>query len=85
MQSCPPTDATVTIHNTGPQIPTSLMEQIFECGVSEQAESGANTNRGHGLFVAKTYMSKMGGTISARNDGDGVSLVLGLQRVGSGR
>ena len=31
--------------------------------------------------MAKTYMAKMGGTIAARNEGDGVSLVLGLQRV----
>lgn len=79
------TDATVTIHNEGPQIPATLMDQIFDYGVSDQAESGANGNRGQGLFVAKTYMAKMGGTISARNDGNGVSLVLGLQRVGSGR
>jgi hypothetical protein len=49
--------------------------------VSDQAESGANGNRGQGLFVAKTYMAKMGGTMAARNDGDGVSVVLGLQRV----
>ncbi len=73
-------DATVTIHNTGPRIPADLIDQIFEYGVSGQAESGANGNRGQGLFVAKTYMAKMGGTISACNDGDGVSVVLGLQR-----
>ncbi len=79
------TDATVTIHNTGPQIAPALMDQIFEYGVSDQAESGANGNRGQGLFVAKTYMAKMGGTIAARNDGDGVSLVLDLQRVAGGR
>jgi signal transduction histidine kinase len=79
------TDATVTIHNTGPQISAVLMDQIFDYGVSDQAESGANGNRGQGLFVAKTYMAKMGGTIAAHNDGDGVSLVLGLQRVGGGR
>ena len=49
--------------------------------MSDPAESGTNGNRGQGLFVAKTYMAKMGGTIAARNEGDGVSLVLGLQRV----
>ena len=79
------TDATVSIHNTGPHIAPELIDQIFEYGVSDQTESGANGNRGQGLFVAKTYMAKMGGTITARNDGDGVSVVLVLQRVGSGR
>ncbi|MES2947274.1 MAG: HAMP domain-containing sensor histidine kinase [Pseudomonadota bacterium] len=78
-------DATVTIHNTGPHIPPELMNQIFEYGVSGQAESGVNGNRGQGLFVAKTYMAKMGGTITARNDGNGVSVVLGLQRINAQR
>ncbi len=75
------TDATVTIYNTGPTIAPDMLGQIFEYGVSDQAESGAKGNRGQGLFVAKTYMAKMGGTIVARNEADGVSLVLGLQRV----
>ena len=75
------TDATVTIHNVGPNIPTGLLEQIFEYGVSGQEDSGADGNRGQGLFVAKTYMAKMGGTIAARNTDEGVSLVLSLQRV----
>ncbi len=74
------TDATVTIYNTGPAIAPDMLGQIFEYGVSDQAESGAKGNRGQGLFVAKTYMAKMGGTIVARNEADGVSLVLGLQR-----
>jgi len=33
------------------------------------------------LFVARTYMAKMGGTISARNAADGVVFTLMLQRV----
>ncbi len=75
------TDATVTIHNVGPPIPTELLEQIFEYGVSGQGQAGADGSRGQGLFVAKTYMAKMGGTIAAHNAEAGVSLVLGLQRV----
>ena len=78
------TEATVTIHNTGPQIAPELLDKIFEYGVSDQPESAANGNRGQGLFVAKTYMAKMGGTIAACNEGDGVTLVLGLQRVVGG-
>ncbi|MEO7105179.1 MAG: HAMP domain-containing sensor histidine kinase [Rhodoferax sp.] len=76
------TDATVTIYNAGPQIAPDLIEQIFEYGVTDQTAFAAEGNRGQGLFVAKTYMAKMGGTIAARNDGGGVSLILGLQRVG---
>ncbi|MCE1183744.1 MAG: HAMP domain-containing histidine kinase [Rhodocyclales bacterium] len=74
--------ATVTLHNQGPQIPEELLEKIFEYGVSDQPESAAAGNRGQGLFVAKTYMAKMGGTITARNEADGVTFVLGLGRVG---
>lgn len=40
---------------------------------------GANgARRGQGLFVARTYMAKMGGTITARNVRDGVEFVLTL-------
>lgn len=74
--------ATVTIHNQGPAIDEEMIDKIFEYGVSDQPESGAHGNRGQGLFVAKTYMAKMGGTITAVNTGDGVSFVLGLQRAG---
>lgn len=70
--------ATVGIRNDGPQIPDELLSRIFEYGVSEQPEAG---NRGQGLFVARTYMAKMGGTITARNVEGGVSFELGLQRV----
>lgn len=75
--------AVVTIHNIGPRIPADLMGKIFEYGVSDQHDA-ANGNRGQGLFVAKTYMAKMGGTITARNDEDGVSFVLTLQRARGG-
>lgn len=76
------TDAMVTIDNTGPHIPPGLLDQIFEYGFSGHPELGSNGHRGQGLFVARTYMAKMGGTIAARNTDIGVSLVLGLQRVG---
>lgn len=74
------TAATVSIHNAGPNIPVDLIDKIFEYGVSDQSDAAANGNRGQGLFVAKTYMAKMGGTISVRNQADGVSFELGLMR-----
>ncbi len=76
------TGATITIHNRGPQIAPDMIAKIFEYGVSDQPESGANGNRGQGLFVARTYMAKMGGTIVAQNLSNGVSFILNLQRGG---
>ncbi|GAB3261353.1 sensor histidine kinase [Chitinimonas naiadis] len=78
------TAATVQIHNQGPHIPDAMIDKIFEYGVSDQPESGANGNRGQGLFVAKTYMAKMGGTITVANTDDGVCFTLTLQRAPAG-
>ncbi|WP_211441795.1 sensor histidine kinase [Collimonas humicola] len=75
------TAATIAIHNYGPNIAGELIDKIFEYGVSDQLDAGANGSRGQGLFVAKTYMAKMGGTITAQNVADGVVFSLGLQRV----
>ncbi|MEN9868076.1 MAG: hypothetical protein RL748_3666, partial [Pseudomonadota bacterium] len=77
------TAASITIHNQGPNIDEAMIDKIFEYGVSDQADSAAHGNRGQGLFVAKTYMAKMGGTITAQNVANGVVLVLGLQRAGA--
>ena len=70
--------AEVRIYNDGPPIDAQLLERIFEYGVSDATDSGAQGNRGQGLFVAKTYMAKMGGTIAARNLERGVEFVLTL-------
>ncbi|MEO6920030.1 MAG: HAMP domain-containing sensor histidine kinase [Collimonas sp.] len=75
------TAATIAIHNYGSHIAEELIDKIFEYGVSDQLDAGANGSRGQGLFVAKTYMAKMGGTITAQNVADGVVFSLGLQRV----
>ncbi|MBC7375981.1 MAG: HAMP domain-containing histidine kinase, partial [Burkholderiaceae bacterium] len=73
--------ATVTLHNEGPPIAPALLGKVFEYGVSDAAEGDApaGEHRGQGLFVAKTYMAKMGGTISAQNVQGGVQFVLALQ------
>jgi len=72
--------ATVSIHNQGPLIEPALLERIFEYGVSDANAGQGAGRRGQGLFVAKTYMAKMGGTVSAQNVADGVSFMLALQR-----
>jgi signal transduction histidine kinase len=79
------TTATITIHNQGSAIAAELIDKIFEYGVSgaeeeEEGEMADGTRRGQGLFVAKTYMAKMGGTIAAHNTRGGVSFILSLQR-----
>jgi sensor histidine kinase regulating citrate/malate metabolism len=73
--------AGISISNQGPTIAEDMIGKIFEYGVSDQIDSAANGNRGQGLFVAKTYMAKMGGTITVRNLADGVVFDLELQRV----
>ena len=70
--------ANIRVFNLGPTIAADMIDKIFEYGVSDQAEAAANGNRGQGLFVAKTYMAKMGGTIAVKNEPDGVSFILGL-------
>ncbi len=74
--------ASVEIHNQGPAIDPAQLEQIFEYGVSEPFGTPQDKeHRGQGLFVAKTYMAKMGGTVSARNVEGGVCFTLTLQRL----
>lgn len=77
--------ASATLHNQGSTIAEDLLERIFELGVSDPSlplPPGEGEHRGQGLFVAKTYMAKMGGTINARNTDDGVAFVLTFQRLG---
>lgn len=73
--------AQVVIHNQGEPIADALLARVFDYGVSGASpESAATGQRGQGLFVARTYMRKMGGAIEARSEDGGVSLVLALQR-----
>jgi sensor histidine kinase regulating citrate/malate metabolism len=72
-------EAMVQIANQGPHIADDMLGKIFEYGVSDQQDAAAMGNRGQGLFVAKTYLSKMGGTIAASNTEDGVTFELYMQ------
>lgn len=62
----------IGIHNAGPAIPAGLRERIFEYGVSDAGAGDAEGRRGQGLFVARTYMAKMGGAVEAVNADGGV-------------
>lgn len=76
--------ARVEIHNAGAPIAPELLARIFEYGVSGVIGTGGPDlpaeagQRGQGLFVARTYMAKMGGTIAAANVADGVVFTLTL-------
>ena len=72
--------ASLSIRNEGEAIAPELIDKVFEYGVSGQ-EEGAS--RGQGLFVVKTYMAKMGGTVAARNVAGGVEFTLTLRIAGS--
>jgi light-regulated signal transduction histidine kinase (bacteriophytochrome) len=84
MAGIEPGSVTVKVHNTGSAIQPEWLEKIFEYGFSGAHENADEGNRGQGLFVAKTYMAKMGGTIRAENAADGVSFYLELKRADGG-
>ncbi|SEL30024.1 Signal transduction histidine kinase [Roseateles sp. YR242] len=69
------------IRNQGPPIDPVLLDRIFEYGVSDVDPQANGERRGQGLFVAKTYLSKMDGSIQARNLPDGVVFELSLRTV----
>lgn len=73
-------EARVRVHNAGEPIPAELFDRIFEYGVSDPkangGSDGTSSTRGQGLFVARTYMAKMGGTVTARNEDGGVTFEL---------
>jgi two-component system OmpR family sensor kinase len=75
------TQAVIGIHNVGAPIAGERLERIFEYGVSDAPAEDGGSRRGQGLFVARTYMAKMGGTVEAANAEDGVrfSLVFPLE------
>lgn len=70
--------ATVAVVNQGLGIDPALIDRIFEYGVSGVPAGSNGEQRGQGLYVARTYMAKMGGTIQASNLPDGVRFELRL-------
>jgi two-component system, OmpR family, sensor kinase len=69
----------VQIHNVGEPISQELLPNIFDYGVSGSKISADDaSHRGQGLFVVKSYMGKMGGSVHAENVEDGVAFLLRL-------
>ncbi len=70
--------AVVTIKNTGPHIVNDPIEEIFEYGVSVRDGAGEDEHLGQGLYMAKTFVSRLSGSLTARNLGDGVCFEIRL-------
>ena len=70
----------IYLYNQGEAISPNIINNIFEYGVSDLSDEGNRSHRGQGLFVAKTYMAKMGGSIQVKNEAEGVTFILTLQR-----
>lgn len=65
------------IFNQGPHIEEGRLDSIFELGES----TGDDGNFGQGLFVAQSHVVfGMMGSISAQNEENGVSIVIGLPK-----
>ena len=70
--------AVIGIANQGAPIPPDRLEHIFDYGVTEASAAPGSARRGQGLFVARTYLAKMGGTVRALNVPGGVRFELAL-------
>jgi signal transduction histidine kinase len=68
----------IHISNQGPHIPFYPIEEVFEYGVSSRDAAG--DHQGLGLFIAKQYITKMGGDIAVKNVKDGVRFEIKLAR-----
>lgn len=75
-------DAVITIKNNGPHIANDPIEEIFEYGVSVRDGAGEGDHLGQGLYMAKTFISRLSGSLTARNLGDGVCFEIRLPCVG---
>lgn len=67
--------AVLRVHNQGPAIPVERLPTLFELGTSS---AEGPTQRGQGLFVARGYLAKMGGSIEVENAEGGVRFTIRL-------
>ncbi len=67
--------ACIDVINQGPLIAPERLPTLFELGTGS---AEGPTQRGQGLFVARGYLAKMGGSIAVRNLPDGVCFTLRL-------
>ena len=71
--------AHIEVHNFGPNIDPIRLSTLFELG---SGDAEGPTHRGQGLFIARGYLAKMGGSITVSNTADGVCFELMLPKAG---
>lgn len=69
---------TFLIYNNGPQIPESVLSNIFKQGFSTKREE----EHGMGLFIVAKIIREAGGTILVKSDADKTSFSITLPKVG---
>jgi len=74
--------ALLEVFNEGPNIAPERLATLFELGAGD---ADGPSHRGQGLFVARSYLAKMGGSITVENRANGVSFLLSLARLGQGQ
>jgi signal transduction histidine kinase len=72
--------AVIEIANDGPAIPDELATRIFDFGISTVRRT-EEAGRGIGLYVARNYLTRMGGTLAVRNHARGVVFTITLPRI----
>lgn len=70
----------IRIENEGEAIPEESLPHIFEYGVSGETVQNDAEQRGQGLFISKSYITKMGGNIVAQNTPNGVVFIVQLPK-----
>lgn len=69
------------VFNFGNPIPADMLNEIFDLHFStkkEAADEAGRIDHGIGLYVARSYVTKMSGEIRAENRPDGVAFVIDL-------
>ena len=76
-------ETTIELHveNEGEQIAEEKLARIFDYGMTDKVDTTDEVQRGQGLFVSKSYVTKMGGQIQARNLKNGVVFIIHLPKV----
>lgn len=65
----------LSISNNGPQIPSEIIDNIFELGVTSK---GGNSEHGYGLFITRQLVIKNNGDISVKSDSESTEFIVTL-------
>lgn len=72
-----PAEVCIEIANEGENIPDAIVERVFDLHFSQSA-AREESNQGLGLYVTRSYVSRMSGSVAVRNRIGGVSFEIRL-------